>query len=262
MNRFKGYSFSKTVKYFHERSVIESNSFKYCKYLFGRTEWDRRVVSVVAPQAKYIHCHEILRDEFYQANWNKTRGQEIVLFSTLNDNPYKGPDQIFHVDSILQKYHPSLRYTWRIAGLDENSMCVRAMRNRGFKKTLRLHFLGGLCAQEIIEAMQQSDLFVYPSYIDNSPNSVCEAMLLGMPVIATYAGGTPSIVTDNETGLLVQPGDPYAMAGAIVELVEDYELAKKLGENARLVAQKRHDKGKIVDTVISTYRNIVNNVCK
>ena len=259
LSKIKGSSYAKGKKLFNEKAIIESDAFKHCKYLFGRTEWDRRVATAVAPQAEYFHCQEIMRDEFYQERWNKTRGEEIVLYSTLKDLPAKGPDQIFHVDSILQKYHPSLKYTLRIAGLDENSRCVRAMRNCEFKKTNRLHFLGKLSAREIIEEMQQSDIFVYPSLIENGCNAVQEAMLLGMPIVCTSAGGMATTITNNETGLLVQPGDPYSMTGAIIELIEDYKFAKKLGENARLVAHKRHDKGKIVNTVISTYRNILRN---
>jgi glycosyltransferase involved in cell wall biosynthesis len=259
LNKIKGSSYIDTSKKFKERAVIESGAFMLCRYLFGRTDWDRAVAKAVAPQAKYFHCQEIMRDEFYHENWQKPRREELVFFTTLDDRPYKGPDQIFHIDSILQKYRPSLKYRWRIAGLDEKSMCIIAMRKRGFKKSLRLLFLGRLSANEIIEEMQQSDIFVYPSFIENGCNAVQEAMLVGMPIVCTSAGGMATTITNNETGLLVQPGDPYAMAGIIIELIEDYELAKNLGNNARLVAHKRHDKEKIVNTVISTYRTIINN---
>ncbi len=262
LSKIKGSSYTATIKQFKERAVIESEAFMQCKYLFGRTEWDRRVSKAVAPQARYFHCQEIIRDEFYLARWNKISKEEIVLYTTLNDTPYKGTDQIFKVDSILQKFHPSLKYSWRIAGLDENSICVKAMRNRGFKKTTRIYFLGRLSAQEIIEEMHQSDLFVYPSLIENGCNAVQEAMLLGMPIVCTSAGGMATTITNNETGLLVQPGDPYAMAGAIIGLINDFDKAKKLGVNAQIVAHKRHDKGRIVDTVISTYKTIIINECK
>lgn len=259
LNRIKGCSYQRISSRFIERATIESNAFKHCKYVFGRTEWDRRVLTAVAPQAKYFYCQEIMRDEFYHTTWYKARGEDIILYSTLNDQPYKGPDQIFHVASILQRFQPLLRYSWRIAGLDENSMCVKAMRNRGFKKTPSLHFLGRLSAREIVEEMQQSDMFVYPSLIENGCNAVQEAMLLGMPIVCTSAGGMATTITNNETGLLVQPGDPYAMAGAIIDLINNFELATKLGVKAREEASVRHDRRNIVSIVLKTYEGIAWN---
>lgn len=78
--------------------------------------------------------------------------------------------------------------------------------------------------------MGNTGIFIHPSHIDNSPNGLCEAMLLGMPIIAIYAGGIPSLLVNRREGLLVQDGDPYAMAGAIIELLKDAGLAKGFGK--------------------------------
>lgn len=254
--RCKGFSFRKTIKAYQERIENELIAFKYSQYLFGRTEWDRRVTSLVAPQARYIFCQEIMRNEFYEAKWGKNRDREIVLYTTLNDYPYKGPDQIFFIDKILQEFVPRLKYKWNIAGLDEESMCVKAMRRRGYKNTNRLRFLGKLSAQEIVKEMLQSDIFVYPSLIENGCNAVQEAMLVGMPIISSSAGGLSTTIDNNQTGILIQPGDPYAMSGAIIELINDFELAKKISENARRVAHVIHNRSNIINTLITSYENI------
>ena len=94
--------------------------------------------------------------------------------------------------------------------------------------------------------MLNANLYVHPSHIENSSNSICEAMLLGMPIIATYAGGTPSILGDKNEGLLVQDGDPYA-------------LAKSLGSKARVKSFIRNDKEKIVKDVINIYASILSD---
>jgi glycosyltransferase involved in cell wall biosynthesis len=105
--------------------------------------------------------------------------------------------------------------------------------------------------------MIHSDVFVHASHIDNSPNSLCEAMLLGMPVIATFAGGIPSILKDKHEGLLVQDGDPYAMAGAMLELFEDAEYAKTLGLNARQTAMLRHNPDTITKNMVQIYSSVI-----
>jgi glycosyltransferase involved in cell wall biosynthesis len=82
-------------------------------------------------------------------------------------------------------------------------------------------------------------------------------MLLGMPVIATFAGGIPSIVENKKEGLLVQDGDPYALAGAIIELKKDQKYANDLGNNARARARIRHDPQRIVSELLSIYSSII-----
>jgi len=67
--------------------------------------------------------------------------------------------------------------------------------------------LGALNAQQMTEELAMSHVFVSPSFIDNSPNAVSEAQLIGMPVISTYTGGVPSLIEEGQTGLFFQTGD-------------------------------------------------------
>jgi glycosyltransferase involved in cell wall biosynthesis len=121
----------------------------------------------------------------------------------------------------------------------------------------RIQLLGPLQEKELINEMLEADVFIHPSHIDNSPNSLCEAMLLGMPVIATFAGGIPSIVENKKEGLLVQDGDPYALAGAIMELKKNRSYANELRVNARDKALRRHDPKRIVNDLINIYSSII-----
>ena len=77
------------------------------------------------------------------------------------------------------------------------------------------------------------DLYVQPSVAAGMPNSVLEAMAAGLPVVATAVGGTPEVVLDGETGLLVAPGDPSALADAMLALLADRRLAEAFGQAGR-----------------------------
>ena len=98
-----------------------------------------------------------------------------------------------------------------------------------------------------------------PSHIENSPNNLCEAMILGLPCIATHAGGTASILKDHEEGFIIQDGDPWVMAGAIIEMINNPEQAILYGQNARKKALVRHDREAIVKSLLETYQDIINN---
>lgn len=87
---------------------------------------------------------------------------------------------------------------------------------------------------------------------ENSPNTVCEAQLLGIPVIATNVGGTSTLVRHMETGILVPANAPFFMAANIKLLVEDVELASRLGIAGRQTAIDRHNPEKIVSDLVQT----------
>jgi glycosyltransferase involved in cell wall biosynthesis len=105
--------------------------------------------------------------------------------------------------------------------------------------------------------MQSASLFVHPSYIDNSPNSLCEAQLMGIPVISTDVGGISSLIEHNKTGFLVPSNDPYTLATQIISVHEDVLLAEVVGANARKAAIGRHDVSTIVNTNISIYKALL-----
>ena len=97
------------------------------------------------------------------------------------------------------------------------------------------------------------------SHIENSPNSVCEAMLVGVPTIASFAGGTSSIIKDGEEGILVQDGDPYVLAGSIVHLVQNPDLAMFYSNNAKCRALQRHNPENVYKELLSGYTSILSS---
>ncbi|MFA5973135.1 MAG: glycosyltransferase [Lentimicrobiaceae bacterium] len=259
----QGYGSLHEYFFFKKAAERELKIFKECHYFMGRTDWDRRITSVLAPEAKYFHCDEIIRQEFYLHNWQPyLYRNKLVIITTMRDCTYKGLETLFESQKILQKSFDENKITWKIAGIDENDEIVYLIE-RKYKDSFKnnnFNFLGRLEEKELLAEMLDADLFVHPSHIDNSPNTVCEAMLLGMPIIATYAGGIPSILENNKEGFLVQDGDPFALAGAIIELFKDNNNAVSKGKNARTKAMVRHNPEVIADRVVNIYSSILSNI--
>ena len=126
-------------------------------------------------------------------------------------------------------------------------------------KDCNIIFHGRIDAELLSDLLCESDMYVHVSHIENSPNSVCEAMILGMPVIASYAGGTASLLKHEEDGILYQDGDPYVLAGAIIELQRNPATAYKYAQTAREHALDRHDKKQIVKEIIGGYDGIISD---
>ena len=179
----------------------------------------------------------------------------MQIVTTLSDNLYKGLETIVTTSRILVE-NRILDFEWTIIGISEYSESSRIVQRwlKADFESLRIKLVGSKNQNELVDILLQSDIYCQVSHIENSSNSLCEAMLLGMPVIATYAGGTASLLFDKKEGILVQEGEPYSYAGAIYELAHNFMLAAEYARAARERALKRHSKKQIANDMISIYK--------
>lgn len=92
----------------------------------------------------------------------------------------------------------------------------------------RVHFTGSLDQTGMAALYASADVMLNASRVDNTPNSILEALASGVPVVSTRVGGIPYVVEDRKTALLVEPGDANAMAHALVAILRDRALADRL----------------------------------
>jgi glycosyltransferase involved in cell wall biosynthesis len=203
-----------------------------------------------------------MRQSFYSNQWMPHQNKDCyTVISVIRNNIYKGLENIIESQMIFDRYFPELNIAWKVAGINEKDEIARLVKKK-YKiifEDLSVQFLGPLREKELVREMINADLFVHPSHIENSPNSMCEAMLIGMPIIATSVGGVSSLLTNKEEGVLLQDGDPYSMAGAILELIKNKDRAVEYGQNARRIALERHDPNKIVEQIVNIYSSVIHN---
>jgi len=249
----KGNSFIQQYCDLKKRAQIEKQIFESNTHFGGRTAWDKRLVEKLANNYSYFRNNEILRKEFYDGVWHKQNHATLKLISVLNGDIYKGWGVVAETLSLLMR--KNIRCEWNIAGIDDKHQIFKMLKRKykfDFEK-MGLKLLGKLDAVKLKEHLLGSDIFIHPSYIENSSNSICEAMLLGLPVIATDVGGTGDLVQHERNGLLVDSGDAEALLDSINKLYMDPSLSLKLGQNARQAALKRHDINAIVANLLKTY---------
>ena len=231
----------------------EQNIFKNIKFFMGRTEWDKRLTEIYAPHSKYYHCNEILRDEFYKKPNGINRNRELIITTTISSPYYKGFDTILQAAYIL-KNQLKQDFTWHVFGI--NDIKIYEKKLGIIAKECNIKINGITNSENLYRMLSISSVFVHPSYIDNSPNSVCEAQILGCPVIATNVGGISSLIKNNETGYLIPANDPYQMAYLIREIYQNEEHAKFISLNGQMTAKNRHNKEEIINTIINIYNDI------
>ena len=238
----------------------EKNAIKLAQHLIGRTNWDRSICRLYNPNAKYYFVNEILREPFYNTVWEKTSfNDRFTIVSTLSPGIYKGYETLLKAAALL-KEHAAFDFEWRVVGCDKNAVTVKiAEQMTGLNShECNITLLGTKNADELAQELKNADIYCHTSHIENSPNSVCEAMMLGMPVISTFVGGTDSMLEHQKEGILYQDGDPYVLAAYIVDMHDNFDKAAVLGEKARERALNRHNKVIIISDLLDVYTTILN----
>jgi glycosyltransferase involved in cell wall biosynthesis len=243
--------------YFKKRAKTEETILKNCKYFMGRTDFDKRIAALLSPGSNYFHCEEFIRKNFFEKKWDFPLGDEIKCISIIKSTSYKGINLLIEALYVLKKYS-DLSISLKVCGISQNDAIIKIIKKKYRKElsSVKIEFLGKVTSEDLVNQLCNSNFYLHPSYIENSPNSVCEAMALGMPVIATNVGGVSSLLENEMEGILVQEGEPYSLAGAIVELTINYEKAKQLGRNARIKAHKRHNPDDILKSLLNIYDKI------
>lgn len=249
------------IPYIYERKkskviAIEETYYSKIDFFLGRTDWDYLFTKSISPFSEYFLGQELLRSSFYENEWKPRKTKCFVIFSTLGDGLRYNIDIIFRSIQLLERTYKEFGFIWNIAGLDYSSTTYRVALKSGIYSK-KVNFLGRLDSKELVSEMLNSNLFVFPTAIDNSPNALQEALLLGMPVIATHAGGVSSLIEHRKTGYLIPEGEPYSLAGAIVDIYQNYDKAILMANNARKVAQKRNDPECVVNSLKHCYQQIL-----
>lgn len=118
-----------------------------------------------------------------------------------------------------------------------------------------LEFLGA--RSDIVELLQQAWGFVLPSRNEGMPNALLEAMACGLPCVATRVSGSEDVITDGLSGMLVEPEEPAELARALRSLIEDTELAQRLGQEGRAAVVREYQLVHIVGRCLGLYRQLL-----
>lgn len=241
------------LAYWRRSAYREKAVLKAVPHVIGRTVWDKQAIAVINPNAQYHYGGEILRDVFYETK-ERQMPKIPVISTTISFPTYKGYDVILKVANIL-KNELHLDFVWNVYGNIEPTFMEKYV---GLKhENLNVKLCGVASPSELRDALLQSSMYFHSSYVENSPNSVCEAQILGIPVVASRVGGTDSLVEYGKTGFLYPVTDPYMAAYYIKRLIDNQNENVALGKAAREVAIARHDKKKIIEDLLKVYQEML-----
>lgn len=275
---------------FVRRGKMEREAVTLAGNVTGRTAWDRFYTKEWNPEARYYSMNETLRRDFYGTVWNSDACEQHSIFISQGDYPLKGlhymlkalpriladyPDTKVYVAGNCVVNYGTLKQKLKISGYGRYlRKLIKENRLQG-----KVIFLGRLNGAQMKERYLRSHLYVCCSSLENSPNSLGEAMLLGMPCVSADVGGIPSIFTDGEDGILfegfrntengfyntrvlIQKNEQMfenisqRLAEAVLRMWEDENKMEIYCVNARKHAEQTHDRDQNYSRMTEIYAEI------
>lgn len=258
-----------SCKKMREKGALEIEALKKAKHIIGRTSWDNACTSQINSKAAYHFCNETLRNEFYKHEWSLEQCEPHSICISQASYPIKGAHYMLEALKLILNEFPETKLY--IAGYDitKSNTVIGRLKHTSYAKYIKeliqklnlkenLIFTGILNEKQMCDRYLKSNVFVLPSSIENSPNSLGEAMMLGLPCVASYVGGVSDMLKHNEEGFLYQADAPYMLAYYVCEIFKNNELALKFSKNARQHALETHNKEENVKKILQIYDNIMN----
>lgn len=241
-------SLSDNRENFYHRGVDEKNALKKSKYIIGRTSWDEACTHLIAPKAKYFFCNETLRAEFYNGTWTYEKCNKYQVFISQASYPIKGLHKVIEAVGYIKNEFPGIKIVVAGNNIYKTDFIHGNTYGRYLKKLINLYgiennikFVGSKNASEMKQLMLESNAFVCPSSIENSPNSLGEAMLLGVPCIASDVGGVQDMMVRDEEGYVYPFDETYKLAYYLKKVFSNPKTAGEMGIRAREHAMQTHN---------------------
>lgn len=260
----------KQKKEFEVRGKFEKQSLKKVHYVIGRTDWDKACVNQINAKAKYFVCNETLRCSFYNKKWNIEECIRHSIFVSQCQYPIKGLHLLLKaMPKILERYPDTHIFTTGRSKIDINwkERLKLTSYDLYLKKLIKKYnlqnhitFLGALDEVKMCERYCKSHVFVSASSIENSPNSVGEAMLLGVPVVSSDVGGVKNMLEHSKDGYIYPADEPYMITHYVCDIFDNDDKALQFSKNASLHANITHNSQANLEKLINIYRDVIKNI--
>lgn len=258
------------------RGEMEFEAICLAGNVTGRTAWDRHYTAEWNPNARYFEMNETLRPNFYTGQWRQEDCEKNSIFLSQGDYPIKGLHYMLTALPAIREKIPDVKVYVAGSSIVGKDSLMKRLKISAYGQYLRslieqydlqdrICFLGRLDAEQMKQQYLKSNLFVCCSAIENSPNSLGEAMILGVPCVSADVGGISSIFTDKEDGILYNAYKSSEnsfdntcnsefrelsleeisenLAKSVTDILLNQDLINEYTQNARIHARLTHNPG-------------------
>ena len=251
------------------RGLGEEEALRSLKHVFVRTSWDSSCCLAVNPDLKLHFCNETLRSNFYHPPvWSLSGAVPHRIFVSASNYPIKGFHQLIEALPHIRRRYPDTSVVSTGEDFVHSHSLPSRIRISSYQKymlsRIRLHhledcisFSGTLSSEQMQQAYCGAHVFASPSSIENSSNSIGEAMLLGVPCVASDVGGTSDLLCTGTEGILYPFSDPEALANAVLKIFDSDELAISFSEAEKKRAGQTHNPARNLEILLQEYTELI-----
>lgn len=254
----------KERKNFVKRGDAERRAFSMAKNVIGRTHWDYMCVKSYNPEINYYHCNETLREAFYHARWDINMCNRYQIFMSQGQYPIKGLHMALEAVRLLKMKYVDVKLYVICDNVFEHPWYRISSYHKYIKNLIENYniksnvvFLPPQTEEQMVKLYLSSRVFINPSSVENSSNSIGEAMLVGCPCVVSDVGGTKSLLKDGVEGYLYPYNEPYTLASYISKLFESDNEALELSAASIKRAKITHNKEQNYERLVGIYEKLV-----
>ena len=259
------------VNSFAERAKLEVETLRSTNYIHGGSAWGNGVAKAIHPGCTTFDANLILREGFYRAEpWQYDRCEPHTIYA-LCTYPVKGFHKLLEAMPAIVKRFPDAKiiapgqglirrpyrgprraimnaapdYQWYLQGLmDRHDLWDH------------VEFVGYLSEDRVREQLRRANVFVSPSSMENQSTALGEAMMLGVPSVASRVGAMEEMIADGADGFLYDFDDTEALADRVCRIFENHDLALEFSRQGRLHARQTYDREKNCADLLKIYEHI------
>ena len=248
----------------------EIEAIKGVDYVMGRTEWDEACTKAINPSVNYIHCGESLRSVFYEesSQWKYEECKKHTIYFSQSSSQVKGLHLVLPIlPQLIKRYPDTHLYIGGNSPVGDKSFKSFIMRSsygwylKHLIKKYKLHnyvtFLGPQSAEQVAQNLKNAHVFLSASLIENSPNSVGEAMIVGTPVVSSDVGGVKDFIEHGKNGFIYPMDAPYMIPYYIGKLFEESILSQQFSKIGKITSRTAYDTENNGRAILEAYKTMI-----
>ena len=245
----------------------EAEMLRLAGNIISENEWCNSAVRAIVPKVKVYDCPLSVNKVFSEYRWDVRKVERHSIICTASGYTIKGLHCLLRAVAALKDAYPDIKLYVPGKKMVAEKGLRAWLRKDGYTNYIErmireknlaenIIWLGNLPQEKLAAEYAKRQVFVMPSSIENHSSSLKEAMIVGMPCVASAVGGIPEYVRNGESGFLYPFSDISALADCIRRIFEDDELATRLGNAAREDMQKLHGGEHLLERVTEIYQSM------
>ena len=255
-------------KKYYASTEKEKEMLELSGNIISENEWCNSSIRAIVPDIQIYTCPLSINKVFSEKQWDISKAEPHSVICTASGYPLKGLHMMLQAVAMLKKRYPDIKLYVPGTKMVSDGSLQWSLRKRGYTKYIEkliakldiekhVVWLGHLSQAQLAEQYEKTRVFVLSSSIENHSSSLKEAMMVGVPSIASAVGGVPEYVNHSQNGFLYRFEEYEIMAEYIATLFKDDAVSTRLSVAGRQDMLKLHENQNLFETVVKIYSQVM-----